>query len=107
MSGDGLRVALLGFGTVGQSVARILYSGNVPHVRLTHIFNRNVARKRVDWVPPGTCWTESADEVLASDVDVIIELVGGLQPTYDWVRAALVSGSARGGACTALLLCRP
>ncbi len=63
-SAHGSRVALLGFGTVGQSVARILCSGEVPNVRLTHIFNRNIARKRVDWVPPSVCWTESADEVL-------------------------------------------
>ena len=36
------RVALMGFGTVGQSVARILCSGEVPQVQLTHIFNRDV-----------------------------------------------------------------
>ena len=29
-SGSALRVALLGFGTVGQSVARILCSGEMP-----------------------------------------------------------------------------
>ena len=45
------RVALLGFGTVGQSVARILTEHPPAGVRLTHIFNRGVARKRVDWVP--------------------------------------------------------
>src|SRR5262245_47828596 len=85
------RVALLGLGTVGQSVARILCSGELPHVQLTHIFNRNVARKRVDWVPSSVCWTESADEILASDVDIVIELVGGLRPAYDWVRGALLA----------------
>ncbi len=88
------RVALLGFGTVGQSVARILCSGEIPHVHLTHIFNRNVARKRVDWVPSSVVWTESIDDVLASDVDIVIELVGGLRPTYDWVRSALTSGKS-------------
>jgi homoserine dehydrogenase len=45
MSSVPSRVALVGFGTVGQSVARILCSGEVPQVRLTHIFNRQVARK--------------------------------------------------------------
>ena len=80
------RVALLGFGTVGQSVARILCSGEMPQVQLTHIFNRNVARKRVDWVPSSVDWTESIDDVLASDVDIVIELVGGLRPAYDWVQ---------------------
>jgi homoserine dehydrogenase len=87
-------VALLGFGTVGQSVARILCSGEVPNVRLTHIFNRNIARKRVDWVPPSVCWTESADEVLQSDADIVIEVVGGLRPAYEWVRGALLAGKS-------------
>src|SRR5258706_11162074 len=88
------RVALLGFGTVGQSVARILCSGEIPHVQLTHIFNRQVTRKRVDWVPSSVVWTESADEILASDVDIVIELVGGLRPTYDWVKGALLAGKS-------------
>jgi homoserine dehydrogenase len=87
-------VALLGFGTVGQSVARILCSGEVPNLRLTHIFNRDIARKRVDWVPASVCWTESADEILSSDADIVIEVVGGLRPAYEWVRGALMAGKS-------------
>ena len=94
MSSVPSRVALVGFGTVGQSVARILCSGEVPQVRLTHIFNRQIARKRVDWVPPSVTWTESIDDILASDADIVIELVGGLRPAYDWVRAALAAGKS-------------
>ena len=88
------RVALLGFGTVGQSVVRILCSGEVPQVRLTHIFNRQVLRKRVDWVPSSVTWTESVDDILASDVDVVVELVGGIRPAYEWVRGALAAGKS-------------
>jgi homoserine dehydrogenase len=88
------RVALLGFGTVGQSVARILCSGEVPQVQLTHIFNRQVARKRVDWVPSSVTWTESADDILGADVSIVIELVGGLHPAYDWVKGALMAGKS-------------
>jgi homoserine dehydrogenase len=88
------RVALLGFGTVGQSVARILCSGEVPDVRLTHIFNRDVARKRVDWIPSSICWTESADDIFNSDVDVVVEVVGGLRPAYQWVKSALLAGKS-------------
>src|SRR5437588_617111 len=84
---DPLRVALVGFGTVGRSVAQILCKGDWPGVRLTHIFNRGVARKRVDWVPSAVTWTESIEDVLASDADVIIELVGGLDPAYTWVKS--------------------
>ena len=30
----------------------------------------------------------------ASDVDVVVELVGGLHPAYEWVRAALLAGKS-------------
>jgi homoserine dehydrogenase len=88
------RVALLGFGTVGQSVARILCSGEMPQVELTHIFNRDAASKRVDWVPASVCWTESIDEILSSGADIVIELVGGLHPAYEWVKGALLAGKS-------------
>src|SRR6202795_4377131 len=74
-------VALVGFGTVGSSVARILCERSNTHLRLTHILNRNVARKKVDWLPPSVQWTENIEDVLSSDVDVLVEVGGGLQAT--------------------------
>ncbi len=93
-AGSPARVALVGFGTVGQAVARILCSGEMPQVQLTHIFNRQVARKRVDWVPSSVCWTESIDDVLRSDADIVVEVVGGLRPAYEWVHGALAAGKS-------------
>ncbi|MFP5210506.1 MAG: homoserine dehydrogenase [Acidobacteriota bacterium] len=88
-----LRIALFGFGTVGSSVARILLESQPQGLELTHIFNRNVTRKRVDWIPASVEWTEDADAVLASkDVDVVVELAGGLDPAGKWVRGALDAG---------------
>ena len=89
-----LRVALFGFGTVGSSVARILLESKPEGLQLIHIFNRNVARKKADWVPAGVAWSEDADAVLASDVDVVVELAGGLNPAGDWVRRAIESGKS-------------
>jgi homoserine dehydrogenase len=66
----------------------------MPQVRLTHIFNRDVSRKRVDWVPASVSWTDSADLVLASDAEIVIEVVGGLRPAYDWVKGALLGGKS-------------
>ncbi|MDR3724811.1 MAG: homoserine dehydrogenase [Terracidiphilus sp.] len=90
-----LRIALFGFGTVGSSVARILAETLPPGLQLTHVYNRNVARKRVDWLPSSIVWSEDADAVLASpDVDVIVELMGGLDPAGGWVRRALTAGKS-------------
>jgi homoserine dehydrogenase len=87
-------VALLGFGTVGSSVARILCERANTHLRLTHILNRNVARKKVDWLPSSVQWTEKIDDILSADVDIVVEVMGGLQPSEDWIRRALESGKS-------------
>ena len=89
-----VKVAILGFGTVGSSVARILCGSKPESVELTHIFNRNVARKRVDWVPSSVAWTETIEDVLSSPVDVVLELAGGLDPAGNWVRRALEAGKS-------------
>jgi homoserine dehydrogenase len=88
------RVALLGFGTVGQSVARILCSDAVPDLQLIAIFNRNVARKVAGWVPASVRWTEAVDEVLEADADIVVELVGGIEPAHAWVDKALRGGKS-------------
>jgi len=93
-----VKVALIGFGTVGSSVARVLAASKFPGIQLTHIFNRNVERKRTSVaakvVPAAVVWTESIDDILRSDVDVVIELMGGLIPAEGWIRKALTSSKS-------------
>lgn len=89
-----LHIAIFGFGTVGSSVARILTECKPAELELTHVFNRNVARKKVDWLGAKVEWSEDANAVLASNVDVIVELAGGLDPAGNWVRTALEAGKS-------------
>jgi homoserine dehydrogenase len=89
------KIALVGFGTVGSAVARLLYARDEEHsLQLTHVCNRNVARKKAGWIPPDVMWTEDIEDVLASHVDVVVELMGGLEPAHEWVRRALQSGKS-------------
>lgn len=76
---------------MGSSVARILVERHNRELTLTHVCNRNVTRKKVDWLPAEVVWTESIDDVLSSDADIVVEVMGGLQPTEDWVRRALTA----------------
>ncbi len=91
------RVALLGFGTVGSAVAQLLRAQKFPGIELTHIYNRNVDRKRTGdtakKLAPSIRWTENIDDVLNNpDVDVIIETIGGLSPMEQWLKTALTAG---------------
>ena len=88
------KVALVGFGTVGRSVAKILCEGGNRSMRLTHICNRNVIRKKQSWVPADVVWTEDFQAVLNSDAEIVIELIGGLNPAEQMVRSALQAGKS-------------
>jgi homoserine dehydrogenase len=95
-----VRVALIGFGTVGRAVAKILCENGGPSLRLTHVCNRNVEKKKQGWahsvgIPADVLWTDDVQSVLTSkNVDIVIELIGGLNPAEQIVRAALESGKS-------------
>ena len=91
----------MGFGTVGRAVAKILGERNADDglLRLTHICNRNIERKKQPWVaepwiPSDVVWTDDFHTVLNSDVDIVIELIGGLTPAEELVRGALSAGKS-------------
>ena len=88
------RVALIGFGTVGRAVAKILSENRNRSLRLASICNRNVERKKQPWVPSDVIWTDDVEAVLKTDVDIVIELIGGLNPAEKIVRSALQSGKS-------------
>ena len=93
-----VKVALLGFGTVGSSVVRVLAAAKSPGIELTHIYNRDVARKRMSVagksVPGSVVWTEDFNDVLNSDVDIVVELMGGLIPAEAWTKKLLAAGKS-------------
>ena len=91
------RVALLGFGTVGSAVAQLLRAQKFPGIELTHIYNRDVERKRTGdtarKLAPSICWTSNIEDVLTDPtIDIIIETVGGLHPMEKWLKTALTAG---------------
>ncbi len=93
-SSNAARVALIGFGTVGRAVAKILCESENKSLRLTHICNRNFEKKKQPWVPADVLWTDDVQSVLSSNVDIVIELIGGLNPAEQIVRGALQSGKS-------------
>ena len=94
---SGINVGLLGFGTVGSSFAEVLAASGRKDIRITHVFNRGVERKRTHerakFVPADAVWTERVEDILdAPDVHLVVELMGGLDPIEGWLRAALSAG---------------
>src|SRR5947209_6011498 len=95
------RVAIAGFGTVGSAVAsRLAGPDPVDGLALTHILDRRAALKREVFVDrhssraAAISWTTCFDDILTSDVDVVVEAIGGLEPAADWIGAALAAGKS-------------
>lgn len=96
---DALRVGIIGLGTVGASVARILQeqaarmtlrSGR--EIRLTRAAVRDLTRSRGVDLPASALTTDPLAVANSPDVDVVVELMGGLKPSREVVLAALQSG---------------
>ena len=78
-------------------MAQLLRAQKFPGVELTHVFNRDVERKRTGdtakKLAPSIRWTSNIDDILDSpDIDVIIETIGGLNPMEGWLKRALTAG---------------
>ena len=92
-------IGMIGLGTVGTGVARLLteHADRIARragksVRWTWAAVRNLDKPR--GVPLGRVWlTTNASEVIEDpDVDIIIETMGGTEPALDYVLAALEAG---------------
>jgi len=103
-------VALLGCGVVGSEVVRLL-SANAADLnarvgaplQLRGIAVRRPERARDLPVDPALFTKDAAALVTRSDVDVVIEVVGGVEPTRGWLLAALDAGKSVVTANKALL----
>jgi homoserine dehydrogenase len=92
------RVGILGFGTVGSAIARRLIGPDSPSsLQLTHICDRRARDKRArqpEAFASRLIWTDRFDDLLASDVDIVVEAVVGAEPAVDYVRGALLAGKS-------------
>ncbi|MFO0707001.1 MAG: homoserine dehydrogenase [Nitrospira sp.] len=92
-------VGLIGFGTVGSGVAKVLYENaelirrrvGVP-VDLLRIADLDIMRDRGVVVPAGILTTDAKQVLTDPAIDIVIELVGG----YDFAKRVILEAIANG-----------
>ena len=106
-----VRVALLGCGNVGSEVARLLtdHADDLAarigaHLELIGVAVRRIGRDRsASGLDPLLFTTDAVGLVTRPDVDVVVELIGGIEPARSLVLSAMESGASVVSANKALL----
>lgn len=108
--GKALRVAVLGCGSVGSQVVRLLgeqaddLAARVGGpVELAGVAVRRLDAAREVEVPEGLLTTDATALVTRDDVDLVVEVIGGIEPARSLILAALESGKSVVTANKALL----
>ncbi|WP_328794441.1 homoserine dehydrogenase [Herbidospora solisilvae] len=105
-----VKVALLGCGVVGSQVARLLQEQaddlaarvGAP-LELAGVAVRKMSRKRDVDLDPELLTTDAHALVTRPDVDVVVEVIGGIEPARGLILAAMAEGKSIVSANKALL----
>ena len=95
-----IRVALLGAGTVGSATARLIVEQQDElaarigrPLQLVGVATLNPdSAKRYPWIDPAIITTDTVE--LCKRADIVIELIGGLEPARTFVLTAIESGAS-------------
>ncbi|MBP7583707.1 MAG: homoserine dehydrogenase [Spirochaetes bacterium] len=93
-----INIGLVGLGTVGSGVARLLEQNGAVIARRTGVEARlkTVCDLAVDSLKertPGVAYTKNWKEVTGDpEIDVVVELIGGIEPAKSIILAALAAG---------------
>ena len=109
-SGKPLKVAVLGCGSVGSQVVRLLEEQAADlgarvgaPVELVGVAVRRLDAAREVEVPEGLLTTDAEGLVARADVDLVVEVIGGIEPARSLILSALENGASVVTANKALL----
>jgi homoserine dehydrogenase len=105
-----VRAGLIGFGTIGTGVVKLLQKRRAAidarlgaPLRLVRIADVDTTRDRGVRLPKGMLVSDAAQVYGADDIDIVIELMGGYEPARRFVLAAIAAGKSIVTANKALL----
>tara|TARA_B100001057_G_scaffold116704_1_gene115201 strand:+ start:855 stop:2165 length:1311 start_codon:yes stop_codon:yes gene_type:complete len=97
--GARIGVGLLGLGTVGGGVASILLCPDERHplvhdLNLVSVAVRDLTRSRAVQLPDDILTSDPAEVVNNPEVDVVVEVIGGLEPARTLILQAIQAGKS-------------
>ncbi len=94
-----VKIALLGLGTVGTGAWKIIRDNGHSiegkagcHLEVVKILVKNLYKKRAVELPEGILTIDYDSIVNDPDIDIIVEVIGGIVPARDYILRALQAG---------------
>ncbi len=87
---DKLKIGIIGLGTVGCGVYKTL--GHIDNVEIVKIAVKNINKPRPVDVPASLLTDNPYEIVNNPSIDVVVELIGGLEPAYSYLESAIKNG---------------
>ncbi len=85
-----IKLGLIGLGTVGTGVYKSVQ--NFENLEIVKIAVRNINKPRSVEVPQDKLTDNPYDVVNDPTIDVVVELMGGVEPAWDYIKTALENG---------------
>ena len=86
------KVAVIGFGNIGSGVVEFLYQKGVAGLELTWVCDIDLERERPVALPASYLSTDWRPVVSDPEIDIVVELIGGIEPARSILLAALENG---------------
>src|SRR5207244_5134493 len=99
MDGDLVRVGVLGCGNVGGALVQLIEEHGDAiaertglRLEVARVAVRNTAKERTVEFAPGVLTHDAADVVVDPGIDVVVEVIGGIEPARELILSALSGG---------------
>lgn len=95
----GINLGLIGFGTVGSGVARILRDKKAllskkigSQINIKRVCDKDISRKRNVNIDRHLFTKDAKDVINDPQIDIVVELIGGIHPAKEYIMEALKKG---------------
>jgi len=86
------KIAVIGFGNIGTGVVDILYHKGAAGLELARVVDIDLERKRPVTIPASYLSNDWRTVVNDPEIDIVVELIGGIEPARDIQLEALQKG---------------
>src|SRR5690554_3889651 len=94
-----IKIGLLGLGTVGTGTTQILTNNGADitakvgsKLQITKALVRDVSKPRPNMDPSILLTQDPADVLADPEIDIVVEVMGGIEPAREYIAAALAGG---------------